>query len=86
MGWYREQVVPRVIDLVCRQRPAQDLRRRVCAGLSGDVVELGFGSGLNAPHYPPAVRRVVAVEPSDVAWRLAAPRVARAGVPVEEAA
>lgn len=83
MGWYGDHVVPRVIDVVCRMGPADGLRAEVCAELTGDVVEIGFGSGLNARHYPPEVRRVVAVEPSDVAWRLAAPRVAAASVPVE---
>ena len=79
MGWYREQGVPRVIDAVCRLGPADALRARACAPLVGEVVEIGFGSGLNARFWPDAV---TAVEPSDVAWRLAAPRVAAAGVPV----
>jgi len=59
------------------------IRRRVCERLSGHVLEIGFGSGLNVPFYPSAVTGVVAVEPSDVAWRLAADRVAASGVPVQ---
>jgi len=62
-----------------------ELRGRVCAGLSGDVVEIGFGSGLNVPHYPATVSRVAAVEPSGVAWKLAADRVSASAVPVERA-
>ncbi|MCU1537478.1 MAG: Methyltransferase type 11 [Humibacillus sp.] len=42
----------------------------MCAGLSGDVVELGFGSGPNLGAMPAEVTRILAVEPSDVAWRL----------------
>lgn len=82
MGWYREQVLPRAIDRVCGLPPAAGLRARACARLHGDVVEIGFGSGLNVPHYPAAVRSVTGVEPSDVAWRLAQRRVAAAPVPV----
>ena len=37
---------------------------------------MGFGSGLNVPFYPGAVTRVVAIEPADVGWKLAAERLA----------
>ncbi|TDC09141.1 class I SAM-dependent methyltransferase [Nonomuraea longispora] len=40
-------------------------RRRLLAGLSGRVVEIGAGNGMNFRHYPPEVREVVAVEPED---------------------
>jgi ubiquinone/menaquinone biosynthesis C-methylase UbiE len=46
-------------------------------------VELGFGSGLNVPHYPDTVSRVAAIEPSDLGWSLATERVADSNVPVE---
>ena len=85
MGFYRERVLPRVVDRVCAMGEAARLRAEVCAGLHGEVVELGFGSGLNVPHYPAAVTRVAAVEPADLAWRLAAERVAASHVPVERA-
>ena len=58
-------------------------RQQVTAGLSGSVVEIGFGSGLNVGHYPPEVRQVWAVEPAAVARRLAERRIAQAGVNVD---
>jgi SAM-dependent methyltransferase len=85
MGWWREQVVPRVADKTLNARPLHKERARLCAGLGGDVLEIGFGSGLNLRHYPAAVRGVWAVEPSDVAWRLAGPRIAERGLPVVRA-
>ena len=83
MGVYTERVLPRILNVMCAVGEAKALRERACAGLHGEVVELGFGSGLNVPHYPPGVTRVHAIEPSDVAWKLAAKRVAAATVPVE---
>src|SRR5436190_245204 len=81
MGIYREKVLPRIVDKACGMQSAARLRARVCAGLHGQVLEVGFGSGLNAPFYPAAVTGVVAIEPSDLAWRLAGDRVAASTVP-----
>ena len=83
MGLYRERVLPRIINIACGTKTVEPLRRKVCAGLSGHVIEIGFGSGLNVPFYPAAVTRVTAVEPSDVGWKLAAKRLAATGVPVQ---
>jgi ubiquinone/menaquinone biosynthesis C-methylase UbiE len=83
MGLYGEQVLPRIIDVACGMKSAAPLRRRVCEGLAGDVVEIGFGSGHNVPYYPGAVSRVAAIEPADVGWGLAEKRLKTATVPVE---
>jgi ubiquinone/menaquinone biosynthesis C-methylase UbiE len=83
MGWYVDRVVPRMTDLLLRGGEFDSIRARVCAGLEGEVLEVGFGSGRNVPHYPPAVRRVRAVDPATVGRRLAAERVAASPVPVE---
>jgi len=55
----------------------------VTAGLTGCVVEIGFGSGLNVDLYPPSVERVYAVEPAKVARRLAERRIEKSSVPIE---
>jgi len=83
MGLYGEQVLPRIINVACGLRTVEPLRRRVCAGLEGDVIEIGFGSGLNVPFYPARVTRVAAIEPADVGWKLAQKRLGAARVPVE---
>jgi ubiquinone/menaquinone biosynthesis C-methylase UbiE len=83
MGFYDNQVVPRFTDLVMSRRELIPIRARVAASLDGDVLEVGFGSGLNVPHYPPAVTRVRAVDPATIGRKLAAKRVAASSVPVE---
>ena len=83
MGIYREQVLPRIINVACGVKASEPIRRRVCEGLAGEVVEIGFGSGLNVPFYPTAITRVTAVEPADTAWKLADKRLTSTSVRVE---
>jgi ubiquinone/menaquinone biosynthesis C-methylase UbiE len=83
VGVYREHVVPRLVDLACGVADFDRWRARVAQGLKGTVVEIGFGSGHNVPHYPSEVEMVLAVEPARLARRLAADRVEASAVPVE---
>lgn len=83
MGFYRHHVLPRLVDLACGSGELRAWRAKVVQGLHGRVVEIGFGSGLNVPHYPADVEVVLAVEPAEVARRLAEPRIAASPVPVE---
>ena len=83
MGVYREHVVPRMVELMCGAAGMDRWRSQVVDGVSGRVVEVGFGSGLNVPHYPPDVEVVLAVEPAATARRLAERRIRASRVPVE---
>ena len=69
MGWWARQVTPRLVELGADEPAMLSLRQRACEGLHGRVVELGFGSGLNASVYPAQVAEVIAIEPSDLAWQ-----------------
>lgn len=83
MSFYSKQVLPRITEIALRGPEFARVRERVASGLSGEVLEVGFGSGLNVPHYPNAVRRVQAVDPATVGRRLASRRIAACAVPVE---
>lgn len=82
MGFYRERILPRLVNASCGSSLTTGSRRRVCNGLNGRVLEIGFGSGLNIPHYPNAIRSVSAVEPADLGWKLARSRIAASEIPV----
>ena len=83
MGFWEERVVPRITNVALGTRECRRLRDQATEGLSGEVVEVGFGSGLNLPHYPEEVTRVRAVDPSLPGRRLASERLEAAQVPVE---
>lgn len=85
MGLYGDQILPRIIHVACNTKASRAERERVCEGLTGEVLEIGFGSGLNVPYYPAAVTQVTAVEPADVAWNMAGKRLAGSSAPVRRA-
>jgi SAM-dependent methyltransferase len=85
VSWYERRILPRLLNATGGARSIVPLRKRACAGLAGEVVEIGFGSGHNVPFYPAAVTAVSAVEPADLAWQLAAQRLSESRVPVRRA-
>ena len=87
MGIYGEQVLPRLTNVLLGAKEFGDkIRAGACVGLHGDVIELGFGSGLNIPYYPSEVTGVWIVEPSAVALKLARQRIAASSLEVHEGA
>jgi len=83
MGFYDERVLPHVINVVMNNKHTREIRRRVCADLSGEVLEIGFGTGHNLPYLPATVTRLHAVEPSGVGVKLARERIDASSTPVD---
>ena len=83
MGFYADRVLPHVINVVMNTKQTREIRQRVCSGLEGDVLEIGFGTGHNLPFLPPSVTRLLAVEPAGRSVQLAADRIAAVAVPVD---
>ena len=82
MGFYNDSIVPRLVSVSMQGRLFRDLREKALASLEGQVLEVGFGSGLNLPFYPDAVGEVLALEPSKVGRKLARKRIAAAPMEV----
>ena len=80
---WRHQGLPRLIDVALDNESIHKRRRRCIEGISGIVVEPGFGSGLNLPHLPSEVTKVYAIDPAYVGQKLAADRLAESAIPVE---
>jgi ubiquinone/menaquinone biosynthesis C-methylase UbiE len=79
--YYEKRIFPRALDAM--MRGLGELRDAALAGAHGDVLEIGFGTGLNLAHYPPGVARVVAVDPMDSLRERVRARIAAAAFPVE---
>jgi ubiquinone/menaquinone biosynthesis C-methylase UbiE len=82
MGFYDDRVLPHLINAVMNNKHTREIRSRLCADLSGEVLEIGFGTGHNLPFLPAAVTRLQAVEPSGAGVRLARERIDASSVPV----
>lgn len=83
LGVWRRRVHPVLLNRIMDTVETRRIRERVCSGLHGEVLEIGFGTGLNLPHLPDGVHRVLAVEPVRHGWKLAAGRAAAAEAAVD---
>jgi ubiquinone/menaquinone biosynthesis C-methylase UbiE len=83
MGIYSERIFPWLLDRSL-SHPRIEARRAALVGQAvGDVLEIGFGSGMTLPFYDPAkVTRLTVLEPSEGMNRRAAARLAASPVPV----
>jgi ubiquinone/menaquinone biosynthesis C-methylase UbiE len=84
MGFYDDRILPRFINLACGAKPNMKQREKIVPLAEGDVLEIGFGSGLNVPYYDTQkVRKIFGLEPSDGMRKLAAERVSASSLDIE---
>src|SRR5437763_1136508 len=83
MSFYENRVLPHILNMVMNTGAMREERRRCLQDVSGTVLEVGFGTGLNVPHYPRTVTKVVGVDPSETSARLARKRITASPFPVE---
>ena len=83
MGIYSQWVFPHLCDLLLGRPWVARHRRELLAHAGGDVLEIGFGTGLNLPHYPERVRTITTVDPNPGMHRLARRRVRQSRIAVD---
>jgi len=84
MSWYEEKILPSLINLACGSRPTRKQREKIVPRASGDVLEIGFGSGLNLPFYDrDKVRHIWGLEPSEGMRRLCRGSISKSELDVE---
>src|SRR5438105_9188891 len=64
MSFYQDQIVPCLVHLAMRNRNLDSYRKRVVLQATGQVLEVGVGSGLNLPFYGESVSHVIGLDPS----------------------
>lgn len=84
MNLYERYLLPPLINCACSARPIMRQRAKIAPRASGVVLELGFGSGLNLPHYDAGkVSRLYALEPSGGMLARAKAAAKQAPFPIE---
>jgi ubiquinone/menaquinone biosynthesis C-methylase UbiE len=84
MGFYSRVIFPRLCDWMMSDRRMAALRGETLARVGGEILEIGFGTGLNLPHYPEPVRRIAAVDPNAGMGKLARKRIDESRIRVDQ--
>jgi len=83
MGFYSEVLFPWGMNLTMSGAEFQKQRRAVLRSVDGRILEIGFGSGLNLPHYPRSVSQLVSVDPNPGMGRYTAKQIAESDIDVD---
>jgi ubiquinone/menaquinone biosynthesis C-methylase UbiE len=83
MGFYSRLIFPRLCDWAMSTPEFAQLRKNVLAEAKGEILEIGFGTGLNLGHYPEQVRALAAVDPGAAMTRIARARIERSRIDVD---
>ncbi|MGK7902990.1 MAG: class I SAM-dependent methyltransferase [Hormoscilla sp.] len=75
MGFYSQVIFPRVLDWVMSDSVLTQYRQQVLSEVSGEVLEIGFGTGLNLPYYPETLQKLTAIDPNSGMNALARKRI-----------
>jgi len=83
MGFYSNSVIPYCIDLAMSGSNLEQYRQQLLADVAGEILEIGFGTGLNLPHYPQSVTKITTIDPNPGMQKLARSRIAKSQITVD---
>lgn len=83
MGFYGNVIFPRVIETLMSNPLFQEQRDLVLRDVRGETLEIGFGTGLNLPHYPAHVKKLTVIDPNAGMKTLAERRIAASPIEVD---
>ncbi|MEO0349017.1 MAG: class I SAM-dependent methyltransferase [Cyanobacteria bacterium P01_A01_bin.15] len=82
MGFYSRLIFPRLLDLTMSGSEMGRYRQSLLASVEGQVLEIGFGTGLNLPYYGDGVATLTAIDPNEGMAAIAAPRIQTAAMDI----
>ncbi len=83
MGFYSILVIPYCIDIAMSGDTLQQYRQQLLKDVSGEILEIGFGTGLNLPHYPKEIEKITTIDPNPGMKKLARSRIAASNITVD---
>ncbi|RUR83394.1 class I SAM-dependent methyltransferase [Chlorogloeopsis fritschii PCC 9212] len=83
MGFYSQRILPYLIDWSLSDSSLAKYRQEVLAGVTGEVLEIGFGTGLNLSYYPEDIHKIITVDDNPGVQRLAQKRIQTSSITVD---
>ena len=83
MGFYAQKVFPYLLDWMMSDATFAHYRQQVLANVQGDVLEIGFGTGLNLPYYPDRVAKITTVDANAGVNALAQKRIRASTIAID---
>jgi ubiquinone/menaquinone biosynthesis C-methylase UbiE len=84
LSFYSNVFFPRLCDFSLNRALIAKRRQELLVQAHGEILEMGFGTGLNLPCYPEHVRKLTVVDPNPGTRRLAQERIRQSGIQVDE--
>ncbi len=83
MNIYSNFVFPRMLDWAMSDPVIAQYRQQLLAEVEGEVLEIGFGTGLNLPYYPEKIDKLTTVDPNPGMKKLAEKRIKQSSITVD---
>lgn len=84
MSFYEKKILPKVLDLLCGSSPINYQRKKIVPKVSGNVLEIGIGSGLNLPHYNVSnISNITALDPAEELTDIAKKRISKLDLDID---
>ena len=84
MSFYEKKILPKVLDLLCGSSPINYQRKKIVPKVSGNVLEIGIGSGLNLPHYNVSnISNITALDPAEELTDIAKKRISELDLDID---